>query len=117
MAGDKNHGRIEAREHLVDGCDARAAVGQLNIGQNEFGLAFLSERRGFLMRSCYTNDRMPKARKQIFQVRCCKGLVFNNKDLGGRKLIGDFVVSAGNVGRHFGDVRFKNFRYLLGFDP
>ena len=79
MAGDKNDGRIEALQYLVDGGDARAAVGQLNIGQNEFGLVFLSQRRGFLMRSRDTNDMMAEVRNQIFQMRCRQWLVFNTR--------------------------------------
>src|SRR5205823_13890634 len=45
IGGDEYHGRFEGREQFVDGLKSRAAIGELDIRQNEPWLLFLGQRQ------------------------------------------------------------------------
>uniref|UniRef100_A0A0N4ZZP0 AlaDh_PNT_N domain-containing protein n=1 Tax=Parastrongyloides trichosuri TaxID=131310 RepID=A0A0N4ZZP0_PARTI len=100
--GDEDHRHVEALEDVLDRINARRAVGQLDVGQDQTGTVLGDRIDRFVMGGGGAGDTVAQFANQTFDVGRDDGLVLNDQDVSGQ-----FGV---DVGLGLGDQAFDRTR-------
>ena len=113
IGGDEDHRHREGAKHLVDGVEARAAVGELDVGEHEARPVLIDGLDGFGVGARHTGDAVAKALDDAFEVHGDHRLVLDNEHVG-RNLRGDFAASNIDQRVNLGHVAVENLPRLGG---
>lgn len=94
ISGDENHWYFERTQHFIDCIKTRAAIGKLNVRENNSGSLCLCERDGFGMCARDTKHPVAKTFYKSFQIQCDECFIFNDQDIScdfGRKFATGFL--------------------------
>ncbi len=68
IGGDEHHRHLEGPQQLVHRIEARRAVGELDVGEDQAGLLVLGERHGIGMRCAHADDVVAEILHQALEV-------------------------------------------------
>src|SRR5262245_11890031 len=83
MSRDEDDRDFEGVEEIVNGLQPRAAVGQLNVSQDQTRALGLRQGGRLGPRASDANGAVPEVLDQLFKIERDQNLVFDNQDIGG----------------------------------
>src|SRR5262249_49779180 len=113
IGGNKDHWYIEGLNDFIDGVEAGATVGKLDIGQHQTRSFLAHGRNSFLVRACNFHYPVTKTFDQALEIHGNDWLILNNEDVRS-DLLCDFATSLGQQIRHGAKVRLEDQCCLLG---
>ena len=83
IGGDENDRHFEGPQHFVDRIEPGAAVGKLNIGENNPGPLCFSKRHGFGVGARNAQHTVAETLHQSFEIERDERFVLNDQNVGG----------------------------------
>src|SRR5262249_40629064 len=82
IGGDEDHRHLELVKQFIDCVEARTAVGELDIGEDQSWLLRLGYGDGLRMRTGDADHAMAEALGQALEIERDEGLVLDDEDIG-----------------------------------